>query len=369
MVGWRVWHRDDGAIARQFGQSLMVFELPQALKRDAEVQDSRDKAARENATKIYTAPLQGAPPPMPPRTQFPPADVSAPSPAAAPSPGVTRPPSTFQKSVLERTNPAPAPIPAPRLVQPSPSPVSQAGVTASTGAALGFEFAVLFFMVAFFFRYVIPHFRSPIAASSRPATPQGFIPPPLPASPSSQSLGDLTWDEFELLVGELYRRDGFAVEISNATGSDGGIDLVLRRDSARFIVQCKHWKSVKVTVKDIREFFGVLVSESATRGIFVTTTSFTRDAIQFAVGKPLDLIDGSTLDTLIARHPDLLDVSSWSRAFKSGATVKDPMCPSCSSSMVMRSGRHGTFWGCATYPKCRGKRETRKHICRASDGR
>ncbi len=292
-----------------------------------------------------------------------------PSPAAAPSPGVTRPPSTFQKSVLERTNPAPAPIPAPRLVQPSPSPVSQAGVTASTGAALGFEFAVLFFMVAFFFRYVIPHFRSPIAASSRPATPQGFIPPPLPASPSSQSLGDLTWDEFELLVGELYRRDGFAVEISNATGSDGGIDLVLRRDSARFIVQCKHWKSVKVTVKDIREFFGVLVSESATRGIFVTTTSFTRDAIQFAVGKPLDLIDGSTLDTLIARHPDLLDVSSWSRAFKSGATVKDPMCPSCSSSMVMRSGRHGTFWGCATYPKCRGKRETRKHICRASDGR
>ena len=58
-----------------------------------------------------------------------------------------------------------------------------------------------------------------------------------------------------MLVGEIYRRRGFSVEISNATGSDGGIDLVLSRDDERVLVQCKNWKGSKVSAREIREFF------------------------------------------------------------------------------------------------------------------
>ena len=41
----------------------------------------------------------------------------------------------------------------------------------------------------------------------------------------------MNWEDFELLAGELFRRQGYDVEIGAGLGSDGGKDLVLRRDS------------------------------------------------------------------------------------------------------------------------------------------
>jgi hypothetical protein len=32
-------------------------------------------------------------------------------------------------------------------------------------------------------------------------------------------------------------------------------------------------------------------------------------------------------------------------------------CPACGQPMVLRKGKWGAFWGCSTYPRCRGKRE------------
>ena len=47
-----------------------------------------------------------------------------------------------------------------------------------------------------------------------------------------ETLRGLPWQEFELLVGEAYRRQGYKVEETGGSGADGGVDLVLRRGSA-----------------------------------------------------------------------------------------------------------------------------------------
>jgi Holliday junction resolvasome RuvABC ATP-dependent DNA helicase subunit len=94
---------------------------------------------------------------------------------------------------------------------------------------------------------------------------------------------------FEGYVAEVYRRSGFLVEATGSTG-DHGIDLVLRKDGQVIVVQCKRWNA-SVGEPVVREFFGALVSFGANLGFLVTTGQFTRQAEQFAEGKPLQLVD------------------------------------------------------------------------------
>jgi restriction system protein len=52
-----------------------------------------------------------------------------------------------------------------------------------------------------------------------------------------------------------------------------------------WIVQCKHWRSRLVGVKPLRELWGVLSDEKADGAIFITSGSFSADALAFAQGK------------------------------------------------------------------------------------
>ena len=98
------------------------------------------------------------------------------------------------------------------------------------------------------------------------------------------SLKAASWQDFELLVGEAFRRQGYVVEESGGAAPDGGIDLVLFRSGKKTIVQCKRWKNAQVGVTLIRELYGVMVAERAERCIFVSSGTFTPDAIAFAEG-------------------------------------------------------------------------------------
>ena len=61
-----------------------------------------------------------------------------------------------------------------------------------------------------------------------------------------ETLREINWREFEELVGEAYRRKGYAVAETGGGGADGGVDLVLSKRGKRLLVQCKHWKAAKV---------------------------------------------------------------------------------------------------------------------------
>jgi restriction system protein len=109
----------------------------------------------------------------------------------------------------------------------------------------------------------------------------------------------LKWRGFEEVIGEAYRRQGYQVEERGGNQPDGGIDLILRKKDETVLVQCKHWETEQVGVKIVRELYGVVAAEGATKGVIVTTGYFTRDAEIFAHGKPLLLIRGNELSRLI----------------------------------------------------------------------
>lgn len=169
-----------------------------------------------------------------------------------------------------------------------------------------------------------------------------------------ESLRALSWLDFERLVGEAYRRQGYVVEEAGGSAPDGGIDLMLHRQGTKTIVQCKRWRSAQVGVSLIREFFGVTVSENAARGIFVTTGTYTPDALGFARGKPLELVDGEALAKLVRGV-------QAAQSAQEVALPAAPTCPKCGGEMVQRIARRGAnvgkaFWGCRQYPQCRGIR-------------
>jgi len=58
-------------------------------------------------------------------------------------------------------------------------------------------------------------------------------------------LNEMTWEDFEVLVGEHYRRNGFQVSREGGNGPDGGVDLVLRKGKEKHLVQCKQWKGLQ----------------------------------------------------------------------------------------------------------------------------
>ncbi|AIF49534.1 restriction endonuclease [Dyella japonica] len=117
----------------------------------------------------------------------------------------------------------------------------------------------------------------------------------LGAQTGMDSLRDMDWQAFELLVGEAFRRQGYAVEETGLGGADGGKDVVLRKGGRKSIVQCKQWRSQRVGVPVVREMYGVMVHEDADAVKIVALGGYTPEAIAFARNKPIELIDGHAL--------------------------------------------------------------------------
>ena len=90
----------------------------------------------------------------------------------------------------------------------------------------------------------------------------------LDAQKSIETIRQLHWRNFEELVAEAYRRQGYRVT-EGGFGADGGIDLELRKGDERVIVQCKQWKAQKVGVSVVREMFGVLTASNANKVIII----------------------------------------------------------------------------------------------------
>jgi restriction system protein len=179
-----------------------------------------------------------------------------------------------------------------------------------------------------------------------------------------ESIRAMSWQEFELLVGEAFSRQGYSIEECGDNAPDGGVDLVLRKDRKTTLIQCKRWREIQVGVQPVRELFGVMHSVKADATIFVSSGRFTSDAVDFARGQPIRLIDGDGLADLVAAIQEERLIEGRLEdaiAPKSGAPQATQTCPACGSSMVCRVAKRGrnageSFWGCSKYPGCKGTR-------------
>ncbi len=112
--------------------------------------------------------------------------------------------------------------------------------------------------------------------------------------------GPTSWSELEQVVGDAYKSLGYEIVRRGGASPDGGVDLELRRAGEKVLVQCKHWRSWQVGVRPVRELWGVVAHEGATRAIFVTTGGYSAAAREFAKGKAIELLDGPALTSLVA---------------------------------------------------------------------
>ena len=167
-----------------------------------------------------------------------------------------------------------------------------------------------------------------------------------------ESVRRLSWQEFERLLGEFYRRQGYNVRQRGGPVADGGADLELQKGDEKLLVQAKHWKTSVVRLPQVRELWGAVTDEHADGAILVTSGSFTDDARRWTAGKNLTLIDGRELANAIASIQS--DTGSPSIA----SATEPHACTECGRPMVQRLAKRGslagqTFWGCTGYPQCR----------------
>lgn len=128
-------------------------------------------------------------------------------------------------------------------------------------------------------------------------------------------INSLSGIQFENVCQNLIEHMGFSVETTKASG-DGGIDLIAYNHdpilSGKYIIQCKRY-SGSVGEPIIRDLYGVITSERANKGILMTTGYFTKSAISFAEGKPIELIDEKQLDALLKKYGVSIGVFSTIR--------------------------------------------------------
>ena len=192
-------------------------------------------------------------------------------------------------------------------------------------------------------------------SSSAQAQAPKATPGPVATAWSREVFTAIEWRRFEAVCEALFAQAGFQTD-SQSHGPDGGVDIWLHSrhaDRAVSVVQCKHWRSRPVGVKEVREFFGVMASHGLKRGTYATSSTFTPDALAFAKDNGIHTLDGEGLLALIAqRTPEqqlaLLAVAHEGEYWR-------PTCASCGLKMVERRPREGgaAFWGCPTFPRCR----------------
>lgn len=109
--------------------------------------------------------------------------------------------------------------------------------------------------------------------------------------------------EFEAWVQKLFRSRGYHVD-NTPDSRDHGIDLrVVSPQGEPGIVQCKRYHGV-VGEPVVRDLYGVIEHEDATRGYLVTTGIISTAAHRWVQDKPIELIDGPRLALLAGGQVD-----------------------------------------------------------------
>lgn len=125
---------------------------------------------------------------------------------------------------------------------------------------------------------------------------------------NTTNIAAMNWEDFEHLIRELFEKEfqsnGGEVKVTQAS-RDGGVDAVAFDPDpirgGKIVIQAKRYTNT-VGVSAVRDLYGTVVNEGATKGILVSTADYGPDAYEFAKGKPLTLLNGSNLLHLLEKH-------------------------------------------------------------------
>jgi restriction system protein len=168
-------------------------------------------------------------------------------------------------------------------------------------------------------------------------------------------LGELTPDAFEDWCATNMRAAGYEVRRTGGQG-DHGVDLLVDRDGASAVVQCKRYAGRRsVGEPQVRDLYGAMHHSAAQTAILITAGWFTAQATEWAKGKPIELWDVAHLASFAApgAHRSVPD-----------PVRTTPVCTTCGSPMVLRRNRRdgSSFYGCQRYPVCKFTRSLEARV-------
>lgn len=125
---------------------------------------------------------------------------------------------------------------------------------------------------------------------------------------AGSNLAAMDWEAFEHLIREVFEQEfassGGEVKVTRAS-RDGGVDAVAFDPDpirgGKIVIQAKRYTST-VGVSAVRDLYGTVLNEGATKGILITTSDYGPDSYAFANGKPLVLLSGGNLLHLLEKH-------------------------------------------------------------------
>lgn len=125
---------------------------------------------------------------------------------------------------------------------------------------------------------------------------------------ATTNLASMPWEDFEHLVREVFEKEfarhGGEVKITQSS-SDGGVDAVAFDPDpitgGKIVIQAKRYTRT-VGVAAVRDLYGTMQHERASRGILVTTADYGPDAYQFSNEKHITLMTGANLLYLLEQH-------------------------------------------------------------------
>ena len=124
----------------------------------------------------------------------------------------------------------------------------------------------------------------------------------------STNIAAMNWEDFEHLVRELFEREFEDIkgEVKVTQSSrDRGVDAVAFDPDpikgGKIIIQAKRYTNT-VKVESVRALYGIMQDEGAMKGILITTSDFGSDAYHFAKDKPITLLSGNNLLSMLEKH-------------------------------------------------------------------
>ena len=125
---------------------------------------------------------------------------------------------------------------------------------------------------------------------------------------SSTNLASMHWEDFEHLIREIFEKEfssnGGEVKVTQSS-RDGGVDAIAFDPDpirgGKIVIQAKRYTNI-VGVSAVRDLYGTVMNEGATKGILVTTSDYGSDSFKFAKDKPITLINGGNLLFLLEKH-------------------------------------------------------------------
>ncbi|MFS8447572.1 restriction endonuclease [Xanthomonas campestris pv. campestris] len=121
---------------------------------------------------------------------------------------------------------------------------------------------------------------------------------------SRPNLLELTPGEFEVLVANLFSKMGLDTKLTRSS-RDGGVDAVAFDTrpvlGGKVVIQAKRYRDT-VGISAVRDLYGTMQNEGASKGILVCTSGYGPDAFNFVKNKPMELIDGGGLLYLLREH-------------------------------------------------------------------